>query len=85
MKLGDDLPPFWIYFKGALFLLILILSSGLVLVVSPWSLRILPLLCVIWSSARLYYFLFYVIEKYIDPQFRFSGLFSVLQYLFRKK
>jgi len=29
----------------------------------------------------LYYFCFYVIEKYIDPSYRFDGLISVARYL----
>jgi hypothetical protein len=28
------------------------------------------ILLLIWSSARAYYFAFYVIERYIDPEFR---------------
>ena len=35
----------------------------------------------IWSFCRAYYFAFYVIERYVDPSFKFSGLFSVLKYL----
>jgi hypothetical protein len=85
MKLSDDLSPFWVYLKGGLFFLILVLSSGLILLLGDWKLRILPLLCVIWSAARLYYFMFYVIEKYVDPGFRFAGLFSFLRYLMRRK
>lgn len=27
----------------------------------------------VWSFCRLYYFGFYVIERYIDPSYRFSG------------
>lgn len=43
--------------------------------------------CVGWAladkaSARLYYFMFYVIERYVDPSYRFSGLASALRYLF---
>jgi len=36
---------------------------------------------VIWSFCRAYYFAFYVIERYVDPRFKFSGLFSALKYL----
>jgi len=39
----------------------------------------------IWSFCRVYYFAFYVIERYIDPSFRFSGLISALRYLRNKK
>lgn len=36
-----------------------------------------------WSAARLYYFMFYVIERYVDEDYRFSGLFDFARYLLR--
>jgi hypothetical protein len=39
----------------------------------------------IWSFARAYYFAFYVIEHYIDPDFKFAGLWAFAQYLARKR
>jgi hypothetical protein len=39
----------------------------------------------IWAFCRAYYFAFYVIEKYVDPGYRFSGLLSFVRYLVRKK
>jgi len=71
--------------KAALFLIIGILSSALILAELP-ELRVLILLVLaIWSFCRAYYFAFYVIERYIDPSFRFSGLVSVLRYLWKKR
>jgi len=47
---------------------------------------VLILLClVIWSAARVYYFMFYVIEKYVDPTFKFSGILSFLMYVMRRR
>lgn len=40
----------------------------------PWGAVLLALS--IWGFCRAYYFAFYVIEKYVDPEFRFSGLLS---------
>jgi hypothetical protein len=75
----------WMWVKVALFLLIGILSSALILVELP-ELRVVVLLVLtIWSFCRAYYFAFYVIEHYIDPSFRFSGLFAALRYLWNKK
>ena len=37
-------------------------------------------LCV-WGACRFYYYAFYVIEKYTDPQYKFSGLLDFLIYL----
>jgi len=39
----------------------------------------------IWAFCRAYYFAFYVIEKYVDPGYRFAGLLSFLRYLARHK
>jgi hypothetical protein len=36
---------------------------------------------VIWASARLYYFMFYVIEKYVDETYTFSGIWSFVKYV----
>ncbi len=73
--------PFWIHFKGLLFLLILIgAATGIILTMPSWRMTLLTVLT-IWASARLYYYLFYVIENYIDPDFRFSGIYSAVRYL----
>lgn len=39
----------------------------------------------VWSLCRFYYFAFYVIEHYVDPSYRFSGLLSFALYLIQKK
>lgn len=43
------------------------------------------ILALMWSSARLYYFVFYVIERYIDADYKFAGIGSLLSYLWRVK
>ena len=71
----------WMWVKAALLLIIGLVSSALILAEVP-ELRVLALLILaIWSFCRAYYFAFYVLEHYIDPSFRFSGLFSALRYL----
>lgn len=85
MKLSDNLSPKWIYLKGFLFLVMLIGASVITIFAEPTWHRLIGLLCVIWSSARLYYFMFYVIEKYVDDRYRFSGIWSFLTFLIRKK
>ena len=73
--------PKWMYLKAALLLAILFASCALVWLESPtWRTAVL-LGLVAWSCARLYYFMFYVIERYIDPSYRFSGVTSALRYL----
>jgi uncharacterized membrane protein len=67
--------------KAVLFLVIGVVSAALILIECPeWRIALLLALAV-WSFCRAYYFAFYVIEHYVDPSFRFSGLFSVLRYL----
>jgi len=75
----------WMWVKAVLFLLIGLVSATLILVELP-DLRVAVLLVLaIWSFCRAYYFAFYVLERYIDPSFRFSGLISMLRYLWNKK
>lgn len=74
-----------IYLKGVLFLIILIFALGLIMFETrSWQIAML-LLLVVWASARLYYFMFYVIENYVDPDYRFAGIYSFLRYLFSKR
>jgi hypothetical protein len=73
-----------IYLKGFLFLVILLSSAALIIYEMPqWKIVVL-LLFVIWASARLYYFMFYVIEKYVDPEYKFASIFSFIKYLFSR-
>lgn len=77
--------PFWIKLKGILFLIIGIACVGLLLLDNlKWQTAILLALAV-WSFCRFYYFAFYVIEKYVDPGYKFSGLYSLVKYLFKKR
>jgi hypothetical protein len=77
--------PFWIKFKGLMFLLIGIVAAILLFLDCPtW--RTAGLLALAsWSFCRFYYFAFYVIEKYVDPGYKFSGLISFAKYLFQRR
>ncbi len=81
-----DLPStkaMWL--KGWLFLLIGILSAALLLI-EHWSWRTAGLLVLcIWGFCRAYYFAFYVIERWVDPRFKFSGLGAFLAHWFRTR
>ena len=71
----------WIKFKGLLFLAVGLASSALLLYESPAFKTALLLAITIWCFCRFYYFAFYVIEHYVDPGYRFSGLWSFFVYL----
>jgi hypothetical protein len=74
--------PGWIKLKGVLFLLLGFGSATLLFFERP-TLRVAALLAVaIWSFCRFYYFAFYVLERYVDPSFRFSGLAAFARHLF---
>ncbi len=77
--------PRWMYLKAALFLLIGGCCFALVWSETPTGKTALLMALMIWAFARAYYFAFYVIEKYVDPTYRFSGLFSFLRYLLRRR
>ena len=86
MKLTGDLKSAkLIYLKGFLFLVTGLLSVIALLLDSPTLRTAFLLLIAVWSFCRLYYFLFYVIEKYVDPGYKFAGLYSFLVYLLRKR
>jgi len=77
--------PRWIKLKGILFLLIGLLASALLLV-EHREVRTAVLLAVaVWCFCRFYYFAFYVIEHYVDPGYRFSGLWSFARYLLARR
>lgn len=76
--------PLWIKLKALLFAIIGGAAALLLLLNNPkWQTAVLLCLA-IWSFCRLYYFAFYVIEKYVDPAYKFSGLLSFVQYWFRR-
>jgi hypothetical protein len=75
--------PIWL--KGILFLIIALTSTGLLWVETPSLKTALLLALVIWAFCRAYYFAFYVLERYVDPQFRFAGLLSVVRYILQKQ
>ena len=70
--------------KAGLFLLILASCCALLLLEAPTWRAAGLLALIVWTSARLYYFLFYVIERYIDPTERFSGVWAAVRYLARR-
>ena len=81
---GDLRDPRLLYLKGALFLALGVLASGLLLWEHPSSRVALLLSLAVWAFARAYYFAFYVIEHYVDPSYRFAGLGSFVRYVLRR-
>ena len=72
-------------FKGVLFLLLGVLSGGLLITIAAdWRVALLLGISV-WAFARFYYFAFYVLEHYADREFRYSGLLDLVRYLLTPK
>jgi len=74
-----------IYLKGLLFLFTGIISLAMVIIEHPTLKVALLLMLAIWSFARAYYFVFYVIEHYVDDSYKFFGLCSFVRYTYSKK
>ncbi len=77
--------PRLIWLKGILFLIIGLGAAGLAWSQAPTWRHALLLALAIWGFCRAYYFAFYVLEKYVDPTFRFAGLGAFLRHLLRSK
>jgi hypothetical protein len=83
--MSDIRNPKLLYLKGALFLVLGLMAAGILLAEHP-NVRFAALLALaIWAFARAYYFVFYVIEHYVDPGYKFAGLWSFAQYVLRRK
>lgn len=70
--------------KGILFLLMGLMSAGLLILDHPDLKTVVLILICVWSFCRFYYFAFYVIQHYVDEQYRFAGLMSFVGYLWRR-
>ncbi len=75
----------WIKLKGILFLILGITASA-ILILENRNLKTAALLVLaVWCFCRFYYFAFYVIEHYVDPGFKFSGLWDFFRYLVSRR
>jgi hypothetical protein len=74
-----------LYLKGLLFLIGGIIASAILIIEHPGFKVALLLAASVWCFARLYYFAFYVIEHYIDKNYKFSGLWSFAVYMLSRK
>ena len=83
--MGDLKSRRLIMMKGWLFLLAGLLAGGLLLY-EILTLRngVLLAIC-IWCFCRFYYFAFYVIEHYVDGEYKYAGLWDFVKYSWRGK
>jgi len=74
-----------LYFKAGLMLLAGGGAIALLLLRDPSITTAALVAIAVWAFCRAYYFAFYVIEHYVDPAYRFSGLGSFVRYLLRAR
>lgn len=77
--------PYWIAAKGLLFLFLAIFSAALLLLELPTLRLVFLFLVSVWAFCRFYFFLFYVVEHYIQPSFKYAGLGSFLFQILRAR
>jgi hypothetical protein len=70
--------------KGCMFLAIAALAAYLILSELPSWRIVLLLALLVWAACRFYYFLFYVLERYVDPRLRYAGIWALLMELRRR-
>ena len=83
--MADIRSPRLIYLKGCLFLGTGILAATLLVCLTRSVPVALLLGIAIWSFSRFYYFAFYVIEHYVDGDFRFAGLLDFTAYAWKQR
>ena len=76
--------PRIMWLKLWLFVSLGLLAVVIALVLFP-SIRLAVLMLIaIWAFCRAYYFAFYVIEHYVDSEYRFAGLIDFAKYALKK-
>ena len=82
--MADLTNPRLIYAKGFLFLLCGLMSASLLLLIMPGWRNVFLLCTTVWCFCRFYFFVFYVIEHYVDSSYRFDGLIDFMRYRARR-
>ena len=82
--MGDLKSSRLIVLKGFLFLFAGVVAAATLLGENFSARNALLLLIAIWCFCRFYYFAFYVVEKYVDPTFKFSSLWAVGMYFLKR-
>lgn len=81
----DITSPTLLKLKGLLFAFLGLLAGGLLLApVFSWEGLGLFVIAV-WAFCRAYYFCFYVLHHYVDPEFRYAGMIDLMKAMFRRK
>jgi hypothetical protein len=79
------LSPRWMIVKAVLFVVLAATAGGILICQHPTWTTAACVGLLAWAASRAYYFAFYVIERYVDPSFRFAGLASAANWLWRRR
>jgi hypothetical protein len=79
------LSPRWMIVKAVLFVVVAAMAGGILICQNPTWTTAACVGVIAWAASRAYYFAFYVIERYVDPSFRFAGLGSAAAWLWRRR
>jgi hypothetical protein len=79
------LSPRWMIVKAALFVVIALLSAAVLVSQTPTWTTVACVAALAWAASRAYYFAFYVVERYVDPSYRFAGLGSAIAWIWRRR
>lgn len=79
--MGDLTSRRLIVLKGVLFAVMAVMAGFLTVTGEDLWPRIAGLLICIWASCRFYYFLFYVLERYVGVEGRYAGILDLVQRL----
>ena len=71
--------------KGLMFLGLAAAAAVFLFLDSPTAKTAVLLLLLAWSASRFYYFLFYVLERYVDPKLRYAGILALLRAILSKR
>ena len=75
----------WIVAKGIMFFVIAVTAAVLILFESPTLLTAVLLALLAWAACRFYYFLFYVLERYVDPGLRYAGIIALVRAILARR
>jgi hypothetical protein len=82
--LGDIKSPWLLHAKGALFVVLGLFAAGMLFAQVPTLKTAALLALTVWSFCRFYYYLFYVLERYMGREKRFAGFFDAMVFLLTK-
>ncbi len=71
--------------KGLMFLGMAASAAALVLFESPTIKTAVLLALLAWAACRFYYFIFYVLERYVDSSLRYAGIIALVRAILAKR